>query len=72
MASYRRLRAQDPDGARRTASVIGGLTFDPYPAESNALGGTAFRRIRLDRYRVLYAVKDTEVRIMHVGRVTDR
>jgi mRNA interferase RelE/StbE len=72
IASYRRLRAEDPDGAKRVASVIGGLAFDPYPAESNALGGTAFRRIRLDRYRVLYEVKDTEVRIMHVGRVADR
>jgi mRNA-degrading endonuclease RelE of RelBE toxin-antitoxin system len=72
MASYRRLRAADPNGARRIASVIGSLASDPYPVDSNALGGTAFRRIRLDRYRVLYEVQDTEVRIMHVGRVTDR
>ena len=51
MASYRRLRAADPDGARRIAKAVTALANDPRPAESNALGGTGFRRIRLDRYR---------------------
>jgi len=70
--SYRRLRAVDPDGAKRIASVIAGLASDPFPADSNGLGGTSFRRIRLDHYRVLYEVGEEAVRIMHVGRVNDR
>ena len=72
MTSYRSLRAADPDGAKRIASTIAGLAADPCPAESDALGRTNFRRIRLDRYRILYEVSDTAVRVMHVGRVTDR
>ena len=72
MTSYRRLRTADPDGAKRIASTIAGLASDPYPAESNALGRTKFRRIRLDRYRVLYEVSDAAVRVMHVRRVAGR
>jgi mRNA-degrading endonuclease RelE of RelBE toxin-antitoxin system len=69
MAAYRQLRAADPDGARRIAKSVAALADDPYPADSNPLGGTSFRRIRLDRYRVLYEVTDDAVRVMHVGRV---
>jgi len=72
IASYRRLRATDPDGARRIAKVVTAPATDPRPADSNALGGTSFRRIRLDRYRVLYEVTDDTVRVMHVGRVIAR
>jgi mRNA interferase RelE/StbE len=69
MAAYRRLRADDPDGARRIAKAVAALADDPHPADSNPLGRTSFRRIRLDRYRVLYEVTDDAVRVMHVGRV---
>jgi mRNA interferase RelE/StbE len=69
MTAYRRLRATDPDGAKRIAKAVIALATDPRPAESNALGGTSYRRIRLDRYRVLYEIADDVVRVMHVGRV---
>jgi mRNA interferase RelE/StbE len=69
MTAYRELRAADPDGARRIAKAVTALATDPHPAESNALGGTSYRRSRLDRYRVLYEVTDDSVRVMHVGRV---
>jgi mRNA-degrading endonuclease RelE of RelBE toxin-antitoxin system len=69
MTAYRRLRATDPDGAKRIAKAVAALASDPCPAESNALGGTRYRRMRLDRYRVLYEVADEMVRVMHVGRV---
>jgi mRNA interferase RelE/StbE len=69
MTAYRQLRAADPDGAKRTAKAIAALATDSQPAESNALGATSFRRLRLDHYRVLYEVTDDAVRIMHVGRV---
>jgi mRNA interferase RelE/StbE len=70
MAAYRRLRSSGPDGAKMMASVVASLAADPRPAHSNALGATNFRRIRLDRYRILYEVGDTAVHVMHVGRVT--
>ena len=72
MVFYCRLREADADGAKRIASVISSLASDPFPVDSNALGGTSFRRIRLDRYRVLYEVGGEAIRIMHVGRVADR
>ena len=69
MVAYRQLRTVDPDGTKRIARVIAALATDPHPAGSNALGGTSFRRLRLDRYRVLYEVADDTIRVMHVGRV---
>jgi mRNA interferase RelE/StbE len=72
MTGYRLLRAADPDGAKRIAKAIAALAVDPRPAESNALGRTSFRRLRLDRYRVLYEVTEDMVRVMHVGRVIER
>ena len=69
MTAYRQLRAADPDGAKRIAKAVAALATDSHPAGSNALGATSFRRLRLDRYRVLYEVTDDTVRIMHVGRV---
>jgi mRNA interferase RelE/StbE len=72
MTAYRQLRASGPDGAKRIEKAVAALAVDPRPAESNALGGTNFRRIRLDGYRVLYEVADDMVRVMHVGRVIGR
>jgi mRNA-degrading endonuclease RelE of RelBE toxin-antitoxin system len=42
------------------------------PEAMTALGGTSFRRLRLDRYRVLYEVTEDMIRVMHVGRVIER
>jgi mRNA interferase RelE/StbE len=72
MTAYRRLRAVDPDGAKQIANVVAGLAAEPRPAESSGLGGTNFRRIRLERYRLLYEVTDDAVRVMDVGRVIGR
>jgi mRNA interferase RelE/StbE len=72
MTAYRVLRTADPDGARRIAKATAALAVDSHPAESNALGGTSFRRLRLDRYRVLYEVTEDMIRVMHVGRVIER
>lgn len=54
MAAYRRLRADDPEGAKRIAAAVAALAFDPRPGESTALGTTSFRRLRLGIFRVLY------------------
>src|SRR5487761_1359072 len=44
VSAYRRLRAADPEGPKRIASVVAGLAADPYSPESTPLGGTSFRR----------------------------
>jgi mRNA interferase RelE/StbE len=72
MLAYRRLRAADPEGAKRIARAVGSLSAAPRPPESSALGGTSFRRLRLGNYRVLYEISGTTVRVMHVGRVLPR
>jgi mRNA interferase RelE/StbE len=69
MAAYRSVRAEDPQGARRISGAVARLAADPYPGDSTALGGTSFRRLRLDRYRVLYEVAPGTVSVMHVGSV---
>jgi mRNA interferase RelE/StbE len=69
MAAYRWLRSSDPDGAKRIASAVAALAEDPRPPHSNPLGATSFRRLRLDRYRILYEVSDSAVQVMHIGRI---
>jgi mRNA interferase RelE/StbE len=69
MTAYRAVRAADPEGARRISRAVALLAGDPCPRASTALGSTAFRRLRLDRYRVLYEVESGTVSIMHVGAV---
>jgi mRNA-degrading endonuclease RelE of RelBE toxin-antitoxin system len=68
MTAYRQLRASEPEAAVVIAQAIAGLADEPRPQASNALGKTAFRRLRLEEYRVLYEVTPDTVRIMHVGR----
>lgn len=68
MTAYRQLRTTEPEAAVIIAQAITGLTDEPRPPASNALGKTAFRRLRLEDYRVLYEVTADTVRIMHVGR----
>jgi mRNA-degrading endonuclease RelE of RelBE toxin-antitoxin system len=68
MNAYRSLRVTDPEGAQRIARRIAALAAEPRPEGSSCLGETDFRRLRLDRYRVLYEVTPDTVRVMHVGR----
>jgi mRNA-degrading endonuclease RelE of RelBE toxin-antitoxin system len=72
MTAFRTLRDEDPDGAALIANAIAALRTDPRPEHSTALGKTEFRRLRVDRYRVLYELTATTVRVMHVGSVHDR
>jgi mRNA interferase RelE/StbE len=69
MTAYRSVRDSDPDGARRISRAVALLSGNPCPGESTALGGTPFRRLRLDHYRVLYEVEPGTVSVMHVGSV---
>ncbi len=62
--------ADDPAGLVRVFDVVDGLAADPRPAAAVAWGSTAFRRLRVGRYRVLYEIRDEQVRIdvIHLGR----
>jgi mRNA-degrading endonuclease RelE of RelBE toxin-antitoxin system len=69
MTAYRSVRDADPDGATRITRAVALLASQPFPGESTSLGGSPYRRLRLDRYRVLYEVETDTVRVMHVGAV---
>jgi mRNA interferase RelE/StbE len=72
MTAFRTLRDEDPEGATLVANAVAVLRSEPRPQNSTALGDTQFRRLRVDRYRVLYELTSDAVRIMHVGSVHDR
>ncbi|MGH3150677.1 MAG: type II toxin-antitoxin system RelE family toxin [Streptosporangiaceae bacterium] len=63
------MRIKDPAGAKRVSQAVAMLADEPCPETSSALGGTAFRRLRLDQYRVLYEVTRNTISVLHVGRV---
>jgi mRNA interferase RelE/StbE len=69
MAAYRMLRIDDPEGARQILRAVTLLAEDPCPQSSTVLGSTQFRRLHLDRYRVLYEIDAGTVSVMHVGTV---
>jgi hypothetical protein len=72
MTAFRMLREDDPDGAALIANAVAALRTEPRPENSTALGDTQFRRLRTERYRVLYELTASTVRVMHVGSVHDR
>lgn len=75
MTAYRSLRIKDPSGAKRVSQAVAMLADEPCPETSSALGGTAFRRLRLDQYRVLYLdqyryeVTRNTIYVLHLGHV---
>jgi len=68
MTAYRSMRAADPAGAKMISQAVAALAGEPCPEGSSALGGTAYMRLRLDSYRILYEVTRHTVRVMNVGR----
>jgi mRNA interferase RelE/StbE len=72
MIAFRALREDDQEGATLIANAVAALAAEPRPLHSTALGDTQFRRLRVERYRVLYELTGTTVRVMHVGSVHDR
>jgi hypothetical protein len=72
MTAFRALREDDPEGATLVANAVAALRADPRPANSTGLGDTQFRRLRTDRYRVLYELAPDAIRVMHVGSVHER
>jgi mRNA-degrading endonuclease RelE of RelBE toxin-antitoxin system len=54
---------------RAVVAATDALVEDPFPAESFRWGDT--RRLRVGRYRVMYAVEGELITIDRVDRVTD-
>lgn len=72
--SFRRLRLSDPAGATVVAAAARRLVQEPRPAGSSALGTTAFRRLRIGDYRILYTIEEEthSVCVTHVGRIAPK
>jgi mRNA interferase RelE/StbE len=64
-----RFLAEDPAGLAKVLDAIDELAHDPRPMGSTAYGPD-MRRLRVDDYRVLYAIESEAVRILvtHLGR----
>jgi len=57
----------DQVGMRAINAAILGLLADPEPPEAFIRGG--YRRLRVGRYRVLYAITEQIITILRVDRV---
>ena len=64
----RDLRALPRAVQRRVASKVDLLADDPRPAGAKALQGAArgLMRVRVDEYRVVYRIRDAELRVIIV------
>jgi mRNA interferase RelE/StbE len=60
--------ADDPDGLRAVVAAIDALSENPYPEGAFPLGSTGLHRLRVGRYRVLYAVTGDLVSVGHIAR----
>jgi mRNA interferase RelE/StbE len=58
----------DPAGLREVLAAIDGLLDDPWPDNSFRIGESPAGRLRVGRYRVVYEVEDTAVKIRHLAR----
>ena len=62
--------ADDPAGLASVFDTVDDLASDPRPPTAFPWGSTAFLRLRVGRYRVLYEINDRLIRIdvIHLGR----
>lgn len=70
LAAAGALMADDPAGLAAVFDAVDDLSAEPRPPAAFAWGSTAFLRLRVGRYRVLYEVDEELVRIgvIHLGR----
>ena len=69
-AAAQAFMAEDPAGLAFVFDTVDDLASNPRPASAFPWGGTAFLRLRVGRYRVLYEINDGLVRIdvIHLGQ----
>jgi mRNA interferase RelE/StbE len=60
----------DPPGIRAALDAIDQLADDPRPDGSFPYGSPDLRRLRIDRYRVLYEISDDAIAIRHIARAS--
>ena len=62
--------AEDPAGLAIVFDTVDDLASNPRPPTAFPRGSTAFLRLRVGRYRVLYEINDGLLRIdvIHLGR----
>ncbi|MFD4143018.1 type II toxin-antitoxin system RelE/ParE family toxin [Streptomyces sp. NPDC058572] len=72
MTEFRRLRQLDPTGAKECAAQVRALADDPRPPHARQLGGSAYWRLPVGDWRVLYLPDEDTITVMvlKVGRVT--
>lgn len=63
-----RLPARDYAAVRR---VVASLSEQPWPVQSGSVVGSDFLRLRVRRYRVIYAV-DSKEKVVYIERVARR
>ncbi|WP_405575663.1 type II toxin-antitoxin system RelE/ParE family toxin [Streptomyces sp. NBC_01167] len=68
---FRRLRQLDPAGAKECASVVRALAEEPRPPGARQLGGSAYWRLSLGDWRILYQPEDDTITVivLKVGRI---
>jgi mRNA interferase RelE/StbE len=69
LAQAERLAKDDPDGVRQVFTAVDHLADNPRP--DGASGSADILRIHIGRYRVMYEISDSQVRIsvIHLGRL---
>ncbi|MEZ5095998.1 MAG: type II toxin-antitoxin system RelE/ParE family toxin [Nocardioides sp.] len=70
LAAAQAFMADDPAGLATVFDTVDDLATDPRPPGAIPWGSTAFLRLRIGRYRVLYEINDRLIRIdvIHPGR----
>ena len=60
--------ADDRDGVRQILDAIDALVDEPRPSDSFPFGSPDVRRLRVGRYRVVYAIQSSTIAVVHIGR----
>jgi mRNA interferase RelE/StbE len=60
----------DPTGVRALLDVIDALAEEPRPPGSIPFGSPDVRRLRMDRYRVVYEIRANMIVVGHIGRAS--
>jgi mRNA interferase RelE/StbE len=71
MTEFRRLRQLDPAGAKECAAVVRALAGEPRPPGARQLGGSAYWRLSVGDWRILYQPEDDTITVivLKVGRI---
>jgi mRNA interferase RelE/StbE len=58
----------DREGVRLLLDAIDALEAEPRPSDSFPFGSADVRRLRVGRYRVVYAIQADTIAVVHIGR----